>query len=164
MATDEKFPDGSSSGYAGSHRPVPLRNPPPLPPRQPSMQSLVPPPIPPRQLSMQDDEPPPPYSFHDANVSEPASETWTIDRRGSTVDSISPSERPSERQDGLRTLLLIYIHGFMGNEMSFQGLPSHVHNILTAALAETHVVHTKIYPRYKSRKAIEFARNNFSEW
>ncbi|TKA69169.1 hypothetical protein B0A49_04614 [Cryomyces minteri] len=31
-------------------------------------------------------------------------------------------------------------------------------------LAETHVVHTKIYPKYKSRRAIEFARDDFSKW
>ncbi|PQE11994.1 catalytic protein [Rutstroemia sp. NJR-2017a BVV2] len=41
---------------------------------------------------------------------------------------------------------------------------AHVHNLLTIALVETHVVHTKIYPRYKSRKAINFARDDFSTW
>jgi hypothetical protein len=25
-------------------------------------------------------------------------------------------------------------------------------------------VHTKIYPRYKSRRPIEFARDDFSKW
>ena len=63
-----------------------------------------------------------------------------------------------------RTLLLIYIHGFMGNEASFKSFPAHVHNLLTISLEETHVVHTKIYPRYKSRKAIDFARDDFSTW
>ncbi|KAI9717747.1 MAG: hypothetical protein M1812_004476 [Candelaria pacifica] len=52
----------------------------------------------------------------------------------------------------------------MGNESSFQSFPAHVHNLLTITLAETHAVHTKIYPRYKSRKAIDFARDAFSEW
>ena len=36
--------------------------------------------------------------------------------------------------------------------------------MLTVTLAESHVVHTKIYPRYKSRKAIEFATDDFSNW
>jgi hypothetical protein len=106
------------------------------------------------------DSAPPPYSLYDINRAEIASEPWTHDPRTSPMQSISPSEL----RDGQRTLLLIYIHGFMGNETSFQSLPAHVHNILTMALAESHVVHTKIYPRYKSRKAIEFARDNFSEW
>jgi hypothetical protein len=52
----------------------------------------------------------------------------------------------------------------MGNEMSFQSFPAHVHNLLTVLVAETHVLHTKIYPRYKSRKPIENARDDFSDW
>ena len=59
---------------------------------------------------------------------------------------------------------MVYIHGFMGNETSFQSFPAHVHNLVTVRLEESHVVHTKIYPKYKSRKAIEFARDAFSEW
>ena len=72
---------------------------------------------------------------------------------------------PVESVDGSRRkLLLIYIHGFLGNETSFKSFPAHVHNILTLTLAESHVVHTKIYPRYKSRRAIDFARDDFSNW
>lgn len=63
-----------------------------------------------------------------------------------------------------RTLLLIYIHGFMGNETSFKSFPAHVHNVLSVTLAESHVIHTKIYPRYRSRKSIERARDDFSNW
>ena len=64
----------------------------------------------------------------------------------------------------MRTLLLVYIHGFMGNETSFQSFPAHVHNLLTEKLKETHMVHSKIYPKYKSRKDVKFARDAFSEW
>jgi len=71
---------------------------------------------------------------------------------------------PVEDRNDRRTLLLIYIHGFMGKETSFQSFPAHIHNLLSITLAETHAVHTKIYPRYKSRKAIEFARDDFSKW
>lgn len=52
----------------------------------------------------------------------------------------------------------------MGNEASFQSFPAHVHNVLSVTMGDTHVVHTKIYPRYKCRKAIEFARDDFSSW
>lgn len=52
----------------------------------------------------------------------------------------------------------------MGNETSFQSFPAHVHNLVTVKLEGSHVVHTKIYPKYKSRKAIEYARDAFSEW
>lgn len=83
------------------------------------------------------------------------------DPRSSSTQSLRPSE---SARDGRRTLLLIYIHGFMGNEMSFQSFPAHVHNLLNILVSETHVLHTKIYPRYKSRKAIEFARDDFSQW
>jgi pimeloyl-ACP methyl ester carboxylesterase len=59
---------------------------------------------------------------------------------------------------------MIYIHGFLGTETSFQSFPAHVHALLTPALAQTHVVYTKIYPRYKSRNKISVARDDFSNW
>jgi hypothetical protein len=118
--------------------------PPPLPPRAPSAPA------------------PPPYSADDQRRSELISKQWrSHDPRSSSTHSLVPSEAG---RDGRRTLLLVYIHGFMGNETSFQSFPAHVHNLLTITLAETHVVHTKIYPRYKSRKAIDFARDDFSTW
>ena len=52
----------------------------------------------------------------------------------------------------------------MGNETSFRSFPAHVHNFLKEALVETHVIHSKIYPRYKTYKAIDVARDNFSSW
>jgi len=73
-----------------------------------------------------------------------------------------PSE--SNEQKERRRLLMIYIHGFMGNETSFRSFPAHVHHLLTVLLAETHVVHTKVYPRYRSKRNISFARDDFSRW
>jgi hypothetical protein len=126
--------------------------------------SSGPPPLPPR-LSSTTAPAPPPYSDDDARRSQLISEQWrSTDPRSSSTHSLVPSESGRENNDGRRTLLLIYIHGFMGNETSFQSFPAHVHNLLTISLAETHVVHTKIYPRYKSRKAIDFARDDFGTW
>jgi hypothetical protein len=122
-------------------------------------QQSGPPPLPPRAQSA---SAPPPYSTDDQRRSELISEQWrSHDPRSSSTHSLVPSE---SARDGRRTLLLIYVHGFMGNETSFQSFPAHVHNLLTITLADTHVVHTKIYPRYKSRKAIDFARDDFSTW
>lgn len=59
---------------------------------------------------------------------------------------------------------MIYIHGFMGNDSSFRSFPAHIHQFLKESLAETHVIHTKIYPRYKTYKSIQVARDNFSLW
>ncbi|KAF7927623.1 uncharacterized protein EAE98_006005 [Botrytis deweyae] len=119
----------------------------------------TPPPLPPRGESIQA---PPPYTDDDAKRSELISEQWrSNDPRSSSTHSLVPSE---SNRDGRRKLLLIYIHGFMGNETSFQSFPAHVHNLLSITLEATHVVHTKIYPRYKSRKAINFARDDFSVW
>lgn len=96
-------------------------------------------------------EAPPPYQ-----------EQWkSDDPRSSSMHSLLPVESINESR---RKLLLIYIHGFMGNETSFRSFPAHVHNILSLTLVDTHVVHTKIYPRYKSRRAIDFARDDFSNW
>lgn len=119
------------------------RNPPPLPPRAPSHDA------------------PPAYSLEDRGGAEMISEQWS-----SHIPRISSMQslRPAESQDGRRTLLLIYIHGFMGNETSFQNFPAHLHSLLATTLIESHVVHAKIYPRYKSRRAIEFARDDFSSW
>lgn len=93
--------------------------------------------------------------------SQSLSKSWSSqDPRSSSTQSLVPVESQSQK----RTLLLIYIHGFWGNEASFRSFPAHVHNVLTVNLAKTHVVHTKIYPRYKSRKALEYARDDFSHW
>lgn len=84
------------------------------------------------------------------------------DSRSSSTQSLVPSE--TNVQDQRRRLLLIFVHGFMGNETSFQSFPAHVHNLLTVLLKESHVVHTKVYPRYRSKRKISFARDDFSTW
>lgn len=84
------------------------------------------------------------------------------DPRRTSSESLRPP--PSYDQAQRRKLLLVYIHGFMGNDQSFQKFPYHLHKLLTETIESTHVVHTKIYPRYKTYKAIEVARDNFSTW
>ena len=83
----------------------------------------------------------------------------TRDPRSTSTESLTPEVNGEKR-----TLLLVYIHGFLGDESSFQSFPAHVHNLACSLLSESHVVHTKIYPRYKSRKVIDFARDDFSSW
>ncbi|KIW91047.1 uncharacterized protein Z519_07941 [Cladophialophora bantiana CBS 173.52] len=83
------------------------------------------------------------------------------DPRASSSQSLLAITSPG---DNRRTLLVVYIHGFLGTETSFKSFPAHVHNLLTPAVAETHVVYTKIYPRYKSRRNISFVRDDFSNW
>ncbi|KAF7538594.1 hypothetical protein G7054_g2769 [Neopestalotiopsis clavispora] len=83
------------------------------------------------------------------------------DPRTSSTQSLAPSDYDEQEK---RKLLLIYIHGFMGNDNSFQNFPFHVHRFLRDRMRSTHAVHTKIYPRYKTYKAIEVARDNFSLW
>lgn len=63
-----------------------------------------------------------------------------------------------------RRLLLIYIHGFQGSETSFQEFPKHVHGLVTDLLAVSHLVYTRIYPRYKSQGELQTAVNQFSAW
>lgn len=125
----------------------------------PSTSSRVPPQLPPRANTVLS---PPPYSPDDPETSKIASMDWqSEDPRRLSTESLYPSKSGPKHR---RTLLLVYIHGFMGNEASFQSFPAHVHNLLSDALSETHSVHTKMYPRYKSRKTIEFAREEFSAW
>ena len=143
--------DQSFSG--ATHRPGATRpgQPPPLPPR--AVPSL---------LSPGSPDPPPYEPSAPIYHSQPLSHSWSNqDPRARSTESLVPS---GDGADGRRTLLLVFIHGFMGNETSFQSFPAHIHNLVTSKLSNTHVVHTKIYPRYKSRKAIEYARDDFSEW
>lgn len=159
----------------------------PEPPLIASSSRRVPPPLPPRGPKPSADDAPPPYTLEDENEGMKQDENegkqeglgmgdWgkesrkdlskmptprhlSNDQRSSSMQSLLPDSR-----GGRRTLLLIFIHGFMGNETSFQNFPAHLHSLLTMTLAESHVVHTKIYPRYKSKKAIEFARDDLSNW
>lgn len=126
----------------------------------------APPPLPPRQNSGFPTTPfedaPPPYDSG-AAIDMSTNEFGTAqDPRSSSTQSLVPSE--SNPQNERRKLLLIYIHGFMGNETSFRSFPAHVHNLMTALMVDSHVVHTKVYPRYRSKRNISFARDDFSEW
>lgn len=111
-----------------------------------------PPPLPPRESTPANDAPPP-YSPIVMSSQDP---------RSSSTQSLVPD--PTLEESGRRRLLLVYIHGFMGNETSFRSFPAHVHNLVAITLAESHVIHTKIYPRYRSRDSLEIARDNFSAW
>lgn len=104
---------------------------------------------------------PPSYQAAQEEKFEHYSRQTQGDPRSSSQQSLAPE--PGEQHER-RKLLLIYIHGFMGNEMSFRNFPAHVHNLLAVLLAESHVVHTKIYPRYRSKRNISFARDDFSGW
>ncbi|KAI1438283.1 hypothetical protein GGR50DRAFT_685447 [Xylaria sp. CBS 124048] len=84
------------------------------------------------------------------------------DPRASSAESLPPP--PEYEEVERRKLLVIYVHGFMGNDTSFQSFPAHVHKYLKLALSDSHVVHSKIYPRYKTYKSIDVARDNFSKW
>jgi hypothetical protein len=107
------------------------------------------------------DEPPPYEAIaHQQKAYEKATGLRHDDPRSSSQQSLAPATDRNAR----RKLLLVYIHGFMGNETSFRSFPAHVHNLLVILLSETHVVHTKIYPRYRSRGKITIARDDFSKW
>lgn len=101
-----------------------------------------------------DDDLPPPYPEDEGPTSKteaqpsPDSETHII----------------SSNLEGSRSLLLVYVHGFMGNETSFQRFPTHVHNLLDKRLADRYAVQSIVYPKYKSRKKIDFARDELVHW
>ena len=111
--------------------------------------------------------PPPPYEpwqppgEHGPEMLNVQDACNSRDPRSSSTQSLLPSINEG---DDRRTLLVVYIHGFMGDNTSFRSFPAHVHYYLREELAETHVIHSKIYPRYKTYKAIEVARDNFSKW
>ncbi|KAI1377268.1 hypothetical protein F4677DRAFT_50528 [Hypoxylon crocopeplum] len=95
--------------------------------------------------------------------SSPVEFSMLRDPRSSSTQSLVPTQS-EEDESGRRRLLIVYVHGFMGNDASFQSFPAHVHHYLKLALADTHVIHSKIYPRYKTYKSLDVARDNFSIW
>ena len=141
---------------------------PPLPPRSPSLNNQLPVgekgSATPASTSRPTGFLSPLTSFDNSSNSHQAASgqhAWsTYDPRNASTESLVPQASSANR----RTLLLIYVHGFLGDETSFQSFPAHVHNLATQLVSDTHVVYTKIYPRYKSRRAIEFARDGFSNW
>ncbi|KAK6335092.1 hypothetical protein TWF718_010533 [Orbilia javanica] len=90
------------------------------------------------------------------------------DPRSSSTASLLPPPSAVEAirsgESSLRTLLCVFIHGFVGDETSFRSFPAHFHELLTILVQDTHVVHTKVYPRFKTRDKISIAVDNFSRW
>lgn len=132
------------------------RLPPPLPPRSqpPQSATITPSTLPPQQ----DDDHLTPSATIGIGYS---SKLHAADPRTSSSQSLLA---PAIESDTRRSLLIIYVHGFYGTAQSFKSFPAHIHSFLTQLLSETHVVHSKIYPRYKTYKAIQVARDNFSAW
>ncbi|KAJ7118407.1 hypothetical protein C8R43DRAFT_1036210 [Mycena crocata] len=61
---------------------------------------------------------------------------------------------------------LVYIHGFQGNDTSFQTFPTDLQQHLSANIP-SHLnvkIRTSLYPTYKSRKPIAYATRNFLGW
>lgn len=85
------------------------------------------------------------------------------DPRSASTQSLAPSFS-QEYSDARRRLLVVYIHGFIGNDDSFGSFPWHVHSLIKSRVAATHVVHSKIYPRYKTYSAFHLATENLSKW
>lgn len=127
-----------------------------------------PPPLPPRQVRRQPTSPATPPRRPDNGLLAASDIGFgystglhASDPRTSSSQSLIS---PATEFDTRRSLLVIYIHGFYGNDQSFRSFPAHVHAFLTELLSETHIVHSKVYPRYKTYRAIQVARDNFSAW
>lgn len=131
--------------------------------------------------------PPPPYSAAPPPALPPRMTKTQHDRSkalyeqpsSSTPTSTSPSRpqptqtqvlqghtlSPSSRDDGDKPkLLLVFIHGFMGDETSFQSFPIHVHDLVSVLLFDSHAVYTKVYPRYRSKGRVDATARDFSNW
>ncbi|KAJ7835983.1 hypothetical protein B0H13DRAFT_2678258 [Mycena leptocephala] len=59
---------------------------------------------------------------------------------------------------------LVYIHGFQGNDTSFQTFPTDLQEHLSAIIPSYLNIKSSIYPTYKSRKHIALATQNFLAW
>ncbi|GLB39790.1 putative prostaglandin-F synthase activity [Lyophyllum shimeji] len=66
----------------------------------------------------------------------------------------------------MKLLHLVYIHGFQGNDKSFQSFPTDLQRYLSTHIP-AHLeltVQSSLYPTYKSVKPISHATKNFLEW
>ncbi len=97
---------------------------------------------------------PPPYTEDEQSASKAVP----------ALPSRQPAAVAPSNDDSRKKLLLIYIHGFTGNETSFQRFPTDVHDLISKQLVAVYTVQSIVYPKYKSRKKIDFARDEFSGW
>ncbi|KAM0273281.1 hypothetical protein ACHAPA_001433 [Fusarium lateritium] len=140
---------------------------PPLPPRKPVNSSIL-------DTKKQPSSSPSPSTSTPGQYMPKSSGPWLgPDPRSSSTQSLLPDtslngpdgySAPAGDYLGRRKLLIVYIHGFLGNDQSFRSFPAHVHALLANLLADSHVIHSKIYPRYKTYRSVDVARDNFSEW
>jgi len=124
----------------------------------------VPPPLPPRELVIPS-SPPPSYSLL-PSAEDSYSGSYSQGDYDPAIQTPAPLKSPPDSiPRGKRKLLLVYIHGFMGNETSFQSFPAHLHNLLSITLEDLGwYVHTKVYPKFKTRYNISVATEGFSKW
>lgn len=89
------------------------------------------------------------------------------DPRSASQVSLLPAAAAAAATDNAptRKLLLVYIHGFMGNESTFHAFPAHLHNLMCVTAAPLgYIMHTKVYPKFKTRHSILAAAEAFSRW
>ncbi|KAK6344332.1 hypothetical protein TWF696_007971 [Orbilia brochopaga] len=90
------------------------------------------------------------------------------DTRTSSTASLLPPPDVAEAirtgESSARTLLCVFVHGFVGDETSFRSFPAHFHELLTVLVQETHVVHTKVYPKFKTRDKLSYAVEDLGRW
>lgn len=129
-----------------------------------SLRSQTPPPPYSLESDTATDSGPPPLPPRTSSAVNPGSSLVPMALQHPRPDSTQSLVSPVQDRAGKRRLLLVYVHGFMGDETSFRDFPAHVHNLVAITLSESHEVHTKIYPKYRSRYALEVARDDFSNW
>ncbi|RPA81387.1 hypothetical protein BJ508DRAFT_414822 [Ascobolus immersus RN42] len=91
---------------------------------------------------------------------------FDIQNRNTGHDGTTPQPNSPIPSPGLnrRTLLLVYVHGFMGSNVSFQNFPQHLQHILSVKLQDVRDVQTKIYPTFKTKDKIDVAVEGISRW
>jgi hypothetical protein len=62
-----------------------------------------------------------------------------------------------------RVLLLCFIHGFKGNDDTFQSFPEDLKQTLSSNLGENHI-ESVVYPRYETKGELAEATAAFVEW
>ncbi|KAL1661091.1 hypothetical protein GGF50DRAFT_129763 [Schizophyllum commune] len=85
----------------------------------------------------------------------------------STTSPTSPTPTPDEKGKGKEppkdNVLVVFIHGFKGDDETFQHFPDRLQHILSEAISDA-VVDCVVFPQYETKGNLTEAVNRFSEW
>ncbi|KAL1747652.1 hypothetical protein HDZ31DRAFT_80229 [Schizophyllum fasciatum] len=83
--------------------------------------------------------------------------------QGSTPPSPSTADKGKGKQPAKDNLLVVFIHGFKGDDETFAHFPARLQHILSEAISDA-AVECVVFPQYETKGNLTEAVTRFSEW